>query len=222
MEINADFRARVMIRSSQLPWSQSPMAGVERRMLDRMGDEVARATSIVRYAPASEFSPHTHAGGEEFIVLEGVFQDEHCDYPAGTYVRNPPTTAHRPRSATGCTIFVKLWQFDLADRLQFRKTMANELGPPVAGVAAGLLHQDERETVTFYSLEAHTKLKLSVTGGLEMLVIEGSLVAAQAQLVKNDWLRLPDGTSFRAMAENGGAKLWVKSGHLPYARRPWS
>lgn len=222
MEINADFRARVMIRSSQLPWSQSPMAGVERRMPDRMGDEVARATSIVRYAPASEFSPHTHAGGEEFIVLEGVFQDEHGDYPAGTYVRNPPTTAHRPRSATGCTIFVKLWQFDLADRLQFRKTMANELGPPVAGVAAGLLHQDERETVTFYSLEAHTKLKLSVTGGLEMLVIEGSLVAAQAQLVKNDWLRLPDGTSFRAMAENGGAKLWVKSGHLPYARRPWS
>lgn len=222
MEINADFRARVMIRSSQLPWSQSPMAGVERRMLDRMGDEVARATSIVRYAPASEFSPHTHAGGEEFIVLEGVFQDEHGDYPAGTYVRNPPTTAHRPRSATGCTIFVKLWQFDLADRLQFRKTMANELGPPVAGVAAGLLHQDERETVTFYSLEAHTELKLSVTGGLEMLVIEGSLVAAQAQLVKNDWLRLPDGTSFSAMAENGGAKLWVKSGHLPYARRPWS
>lgn len=222
MEINADFRARVMIRSSQLPWSQSPMAGVERRMLDRMGDEVARATSIVRYAPASEFSPHTHAGGEEFIVLEGVFQDEHGDYPAGTYVRNPPTTAHRPRSATGCTIFVKLWQFDLADRLQFRKTMANELGPPVAGVAAGLLHQDERETVTFYSLEAQTELKLSVTGGLEMLVIEGSLVAAQAQLVKNDWLRLPDGTSFSAMAENGGAKLWVKSGHLPYARRPWS
>jgi quercetin dioxygenase-like cupin family protein len=222
MEINADFRARVMIRSSQLPWSQSPMAGVERRMLDRMGDEVARATSIVRYAPASEFSPHTHAGGEEFIVLEGVFQDEHGDYPAGTYVRNPPTTAHRPRSATGCTIFVKLWQFDLADRLQFRKTMANELEPPVAGVAAGLLHQDERETVTFCSLEAHTELKLSVTGGLEMLVIEGSLVAAQAQLVKNDWLRLPDGTSFSAMAENGGAKLWVKSGHLPYARRPWS
>lgn len=68
-------------------------------MLDRMGDEVARATSIVRYAPGSEFSPHTHDGGEEFIVLEGVFQDEHGDYPAGTYVRNPPTTAHRPRSA---------------------------------------------------------------------------------------------------------------------------
>ena len=75
MEINADFSAVVTIHSAELPWSQSPMAGVERRMLDRLGDEVARATSIVRYAPASEFSPHTHAGGEEFIVLEGVFQD---------------------------------------------------------------------------------------------------------------------------------------------------
>jgi quercetin dioxygenase-like cupin family protein len=222
MEINADFSARVMIRSAQLPWSQSPMAGVERRMLDRIGNEVARATSIVRYAPASEFSPHTHAGGEEFIVLEGVFQDEHGDYPAGTYVRNPPTTAHRPRSATGCTIFVKLWQFDLADRLQFRKTMANELRPPVDGVAAGLLHQDERETVTYFNLEANAELNIAAVGGIEMLVIDGSVVVADEQLAKNDWLRLPDEVDLRAVAESGGAKLWIKSGHLPHARRPSS
>ena len=74
------------------------MAGVERRMLDRIGDEVARATSIVRYAAGSRFSPHTHGGGEEFLVLDGVFQDEHGDYPAGSYVRNPPTSRHTPGS----------------------------------------------------------------------------------------------------------------------------
>lgn len=94
------------------------MAGVDRRMLDRIGNEVARATSIVRYAEGSAFSEHTHSGGEEFIVLEGVFQDEHGDYPAGTYVRNPVGTHHIPRSDAGCTIFVKLWQFDPDDQEQ--------------------------------------------------------------------------------------------------------
>src|SRR5215204_5787315 len=81
MELNADFSQRVVVHAARLPWVSSPMAGVERRMLDRIGDEVARATSIVRYAPGSHFSPHTHGGGEEFFVLEGVFQDEHGDFP---------------------------------------------------------------------------------------------------------------------------------------------
>ena len=96
MELNTDFSKRVVIHSDQLEWLASPMPGVDRRMLDRIGGEVARATSIVRYAPNSQFSAHTHSGGEEFIVLEGVFQDEHGDFPTGTYVRNPPTTSHTP------------------------------------------------------------------------------------------------------------------------------
>lgn len=120
MEINADFSQRVMVHAARLPWVPSPMAGVERRMLDRIGDEVARATSIVRYAPGSKFSPHTHGGGEEFLVLDGVFQDEHGDFSAGSYVHNPPTSHHTPSSVPGCTLFVKLWQFDLADRNQVR------------------------------------------------------------------------------------------------------
>ena len=83
MELHADFSQRVVIHSEEIDWIASPMPGVDRRMLDRIGEEVARATSIVRYAPNSHFSQHTHGGGEEFIVLEGVFQDEHGDYPVG-------------------------------------------------------------------------------------------------------------------------------------------
>jgi anti-sigma factor ChrR (cupin superfamily) len=98
MKINADFDQRVIVHTDQIDWVPSPMAGVDRRMLDRIGEEVARATSIVRYAPGSSCPAHTHGGGEEFIVLEGVFQDEHGDYPTGTYVRNPPTTHHVPGS----------------------------------------------------------------------------------------------------------------------------
>ena len=149
MELNADFRKRVIVHSDQIDWVASPMPGVDRRMLDRLGDEVARATTIVRYAPQSQFSEHTHTGGEEFIVLDGVFQDEHGAYPAGTYVRNPPTTAHTPGAAEGCTIFVKLWQFDMEDRNQFRKNMKDELASPINGVATAVLHKDSFETVTY-------------------------------------------------------------------------
>jgi hypothetical protein len=117
MNLNSDFGARAAVHAARLDWTPSPIPGVDRRMLDRIGDEVARATSIVRYAPHSHFSPHTHGGGEEFLVLDGVFQDEHGDYPAGTYVRNPPASSHRPGSEPGCTIFVKLWQFDPDDRI---------------------------------------------------------------------------------------------------------
>src|SRR5512146_2892456 len=120
MELNADFSKRAVVHAGTLPWVASPMPGVHRRMLDRIGEEVARATSIVRYAPGSHFSPHVHDGGEEFLVLDGVFQDEHGDYPAGSYVRNPPTSRHTPGSDAGCTIFVKLWQFDPADRRPVR------------------------------------------------------------------------------------------------------
>ena len=112
-----------MVHSEQLEWQASPMAGVSRRMLDRIGDEVARATTIVKYEPQSHFSPHVHTGGEEFIVLDGVFQDEHGDFPAGSYIRNPPQSSHTPGSEPGCTIFVKLWQFDLDDRTQVRIDM---------------------------------------------------------------------------------------------------
>jgi ChrR-like protein with cupin domain len=108
MNLNSDFGARAAVHAARLDWTPSPIPGVDRRMLDRIGGEVARATSVVRYAPHSRFSSHTHGGGEEFLVLDGVFQDEHGDYPAGTYVRNPRRAATRPvvspaaRSSSNC------------------------------------------------------------------------------------------------------------------------
>jgi anti-sigma factor ChrR (cupin superfamily) len=76
---------------------------------------VARATTIVRDAPQSRFSAHAHDRGEEFLVLDGVFADEHGIYPAGTYVRNPPGSSHAPYSDEDCTLFVKLRQFQPED-----------------------------------------------------------------------------------------------------------
>ena len=220
MELNSDFSARVVVHSDQLAWQASPMKGVDRRMLDRIGAEVARATTIVRYAPGSRFSAHTHTGGEEFIVLDGVFQDEHGDYPEGTYVRNPPTTAHTPGSAPGCTIFVKLWQFDMEDRTQFRKTMADELGDAVDGVATATLHHDARETVTYSHLDAGATLTSDAQGGIELLMIGGSARLGAEELTKHDWVRLPEGERLSLTAGSEGAKIWMKSGHLPFAKAP--
>ncbi|MEM7302787.1 MAG: cupin domain-containing protein [Pseudomonadota bacterium] len=220
MELNADFSKRVLVHSDDEPWRASPMKGVDRRMLDRIGEEVARATSIVRYAPGSSFSAHTHTGGEEFIVLEGTFQDEHGDYPTGTYVRNPPTTSHTPGSDEGCTIFVKLWQFDMDDRNQFRKEMTVADISGEEGVSALELHRDDRETVRYLVLEPGAKFNLSEAGGIEVLVLEGGCRADNDNLRQGSWLRLPDGDAFWAHAGASGARLWIKTGHLRHAKAP--
>jgi len=220
MEINSDFSVPVVLSTDLIPWQPSPMAGVDRRMLDRIGDEVARATSIVRYAAGSQFSRHVHEGGEEFLVLEGVFQDEHGDYGPGTYVRNPPTTAHTPGSEQGCIILVKLWQFDPTDRTQFRKQMEDHLSAQVDGVATATLHRDEREIVTYRHIDGGASFSSDAPGGIELFVIAGAILVAGEQLAQNTWIRLPPGSPLRAVAAPEGAKLWMKTGHLTHITAP--
>ena len=217
MELNADFSQRVAVHAAQLPWTPSPMAGVDRRMLDRIGDEVARATSIVRYAPHSHFSPHTHGGGEEFLVLDGVFQDEHGDYPAGSYVRNPPTTRHTPGSEPGCVIFVKLWQFDPNDRTEVRietgKTIFNP-APGRPGVEVMPLFQDAREEVRLERWTPAARIELALPQGAEFLVLSGSFEEGGDAFTEQSWLRLPAKATLHARAGDDGCRVWIKMGHL--------
>lgn len=223
MDLNTDFSQRVLIHADAVPWVPSPTAGVDRRMLDRIGGEVARATSIVRYAPGSLFPPHTHGGGEEFIVLDGVFQDEHGDYPVGTYVRNPPTSRHQPASKTGCTIFVKLWQFDLADRTAVTINMHAQT--PVAvpgrpGVAVVPLFRDERETVQLEIWAPGTEVSFDVPGGAELLVLAGSCRESGDPMLALTWLRVPVGGRIQAVAGGGGAQVWIKIDGLRFVDPP--
>lgn len=221
MELNADFTRRAAIHAAALEWTPSPMAGVDRRMLDRIGGEVARATSIVRYAPKSHFSRHTHGGGEEFLVLEGVFQDEHGDYPAGYYIRNPPTSAHTPGSEAGCTIFVKLWQFDSADRVPVRldtTRLPYAADPQRQGVRVATLFQRPDETVTMEQWAAGAAVALSSPGGLELLVTEGDFADDGDRFSYQSWLRLPPGSQARVRAGEKGCRVWMKTGHLEHVR----
>jgi quercetin dioxygenase-like cupin family protein len=221
MKLNADFTKRAVVHAATLDWQASPMAGVERRMLDRIGDEVARATSIVRYAPGSQFSPHVHGGGEEFLVLEGVFQDEHGDFPAGSYVRNPPGSRHTPGSVLGCTMFVKLRQFDLADRTHVlidtnKMALLDVKGRD--GVRMLPLFRDAREDVRLEQWASGTAIEVDPDGGLEVLVLKGGFSEGGETYRAQSWLRLPIGAHFSARVGTDGCRVWIKEGHLRHTQ----
>jgi anti-sigma factor ChrR (cupin superfamily) len=217
MELNADFSRRAVVHATRLAWISSPIAGVERRMLDRIGDEIARATSIVRYAPDSHFSAHIHGGGEEFIVLDGVFEDEYGRYPAGSYIRNPPTSRHTPGSAPGCALFVKLWQFDLADRTEVRiasGTIDFTLAVGRSGVEVKPLFRDDREDVRLERWAPDAAITLATPDGAEFLVLDGGFTESGEDFAPHSWLRLPYDSALRAIAGPEGCTVWVKTGHL--------
>jgi anti-sigma factor ChrR (cupin superfamily) len=217
MLINADFNQRVVMQAVDMAWVASPMAGVDRKMLDRIGEEVARATSIVRYAPGSTFSRHVHGGGEEFFVLEGVFSDESGDYPAGTYVRNPIGSAHAPSSKIGCTIFVKLHQFDPADtaHVVINTRQAHFQPGLVPGLSVLPLHEYGAEHVALVrwapgtTFDAHQHWS-----GEEVLVIEGVFQDEHGSYPAGSWIRSPHLSRHQPFSDQG-CLIYVKTGHLP-------
>lgn len=216
MLINDDLTKPVLVHASRQDWIPSPAPGVDRRMLFRIGQEKARATSIVRYAPGSKFAQHVHTGGEEFLVLDGIFQDGDGDYPAGTYVRNPPGTAHAPAAEGGATIFVRLWQFRAEDKVQLvRSPGEGERVKPRSGAASALvLFQDGYEEVRLEAWQPGARLTVENMKGLEYLLVAGSLAANGDLLAGHDWGRLPAGINLEAHVGDEGATIWMKFGPL--------
>lgn len=217
MQIRSDYSQRAVVRPGDEAFVASPLAGVERLLLDREGGEVARATTIVRYAPGSHFSAHTHGGGEEFLVLEGTFADEHGTYPEGTYVRNPPGSSHAPRSDEGCTLFVKLMQFDPQDRE--RKVIDTRRTAWHPGLVDGLsvmpLHQFGTESVAFVRWAPGTVFKPHTHfGGEEIFVIDGTFEDEHGTYPAGTWLRSPSMSRHHPFTREG-CTILVKVGHLP-------
>ena len=216
--INVDFEQRVQIQPTNYKWVDSPMPGVERMMLDRLGGEVARATSIVRYAPYTVFSSHTHSGGEEFLVLDGEFSDEHQNYPKGSYVRNPIGTSHTPSiGKSGATILIKLHQFDQDDTEQ--KIIDTQNHPWRSGLVDGLsvmpLHEFNGEKIALVKWAPHTQFKLhSHWGGEEIFVLEGTFYDEYGRYPKGSWIRSPHMSQHTPFTKDDGALIYVKVGHL--------
>lgn len=212
MLLNGDLSIRTVVHADRLNWAPSPALGVERRLLFRIGDEKARATSIVRYATGSRFAHHSHPGGEEFLVLNGTFQDETGDFPAGTYVRNPPGSSHTPRSDEGCVIFVKLWQFRADDSERIvRRPGEGRRASLHPGMASSLvLFDGANERVAVEQWKAGAEIQLSNATGLELLVLDGAFRDDRNELVRFSWLRLPAGEALQARAGPDGVRVWYK------------
>ncbi len=220
MKLNADLSQRVVIQSYDLPWMPSPMAGVLRRMLARESEandaEKARATRVVRYEPASIFYSHAHPRGEEIVVLEGEFADEHGVYPAGTYLKNPHGSSHAPRSPLGCTLFVKLRQLAEEDSERTVIRPADQEWHP--GLVKGLtvLPLTQFGTThtalvrwapdTFFSKHQHY-------GGEEIFVLEGTFQDEFGRYPSGTWIRGPHMSSHQPYSEEG-CLIFVKVGHL--------
>jgi anti-sigma factor ChrR (cupin superfamily) len=216
MALHTDFGARVVVDTRMAPWIASPEPGVERKLLDRVGDEVARATSIVRYAPGATFASHEHALGEEFLVLAGTFADEGGEYPTGTYVRNPPGSRHRPYSPTGCELFVKLRQFQADDRA--RVVIDTRRGEWRPGLVPGLsvlpLHECGAEHVALVRWAPGTRFQTHTHwGGEEILVLDGVFADEHGDYPAGSWIRSPHGSRHQPFSAPG-CLIFVKVGHL--------
>lgn len=205
--LNADLAQPAIINTEKAQWVPSPAPGVQRILLERNGGEkTTRATSLVAYEPNSQFEGHKHPLGEEFLVLAGVFSDENGDYPAGTYVRNPPGSQHKPHSQPGCLILVKLQQFQPEDRTH------TVIAPGETTDSTILFNDYER----VHRLRPRASLKLTAEqhpGGIELLLLSGTCHYAGRPWGAGTWIRLPS-TSISTIELADGAEAWVKTGHL--------
>lgn len=219
-DLNADFSEPVVIDTAAMEWQASPGAGVWRKRLElRGGAESGRVTSIVRYDPGSRFPAHPHPDGEEILVLEGIFADEHGTYPAGTYLLNPEGFVHAPRSDEGCVLLVKLRQYPGADRghrvVDSRSADWQQGDTPGREVLPLYDDAGHREKMRLVRLGPGTVVpEHDHPGGEEVYVIAGELADADGTYGQGTWLRLPDGSRHQPRSD-GGCTLYVKVGHLP-------
>ncbi|NOI27236.1 cupin domain-containing protein [Vibrio coralliilyticus] len=217
--LNMNFAQRVVIDTESMPWVASPAKGVWRKPLEREDAESGHTTSVVRYDACSRFNTHPHPMGEEIFVLEGIFSDEQGDYPAGTYLRNPPGSQHAPFSDQGCTILVKLNQFDERDSASIRvNTHTQAWLPGIGGLEVMPLHEFEHEHVALVKWPEGERFQPHRHfGGEEIFVLSGEFADEHGRYPKGSWLRSPHMSEHFPFVEQETIIL-VKTGHLPLLR----
>ncbi len=216
MQLHADLSLRVVADTGVMPWIDAPSPGVRRRMLDRDGGEVARATSLVEYAAGSAFPSHQHDHGEEIFVLEGTLADEYGEYGPGTYLKNPPGSAHAPRSTTGCILFVKLRHLLPTDHARVVVNTATTAWRPglVTGLSVMPLAEHEGHHTALVRWAPGTRFSPHRHfGGEEIFVLEGVFQDEHGVYPQGTWIRSPH-LSVHQPFSDPGCTILVKTGHL--------
>ena len=211
-----DLAQKIVIDTRERDWIDSPSSLVKRIPLERDGAESGRVTSIVEYKPGAKFKEHHHPRGEEILVLDGVFSDEHGDYPKGTYIRNPPNSSHAPFSENGCLLLVKLDQFQDGDSKKvIVNTEQNDLWRPgIGGLKVLPLHQFETESCALVHWPKDEKFqKHSHFGGEEFFVLKGVFEDEYGKYPTGTWVRSPH-LSMHMPFVTEETLIFVKTGHL--------
>lgn len=225
ISLNSDKSRAQLIRTSEIDWvATSQAGGVYRKMIEREGTEkVARATTIVRFDPDQAFPRHTHAGGEEFLVLDGVWRDDYGDFPKYSYVRNYIGSGHTPSiGKEGCVILVKLRQMSLLSK---DEPEHKAWGPHIFEGKATDVVEEERlfssslEQTLVQTWPANSNFDVPIPiGGAEIFVVDGSFSSALGEHDKWSWARIPnegsEDTSFRVTTGSDPVYVWMKVGHL--------
>jgi anti-sigma factor ChrR (cupin superfamily) len=221
--VNGDLSVRAVADTTRMAWAPSPSGTVWRKRVHLVGPaESGQVTSIVRYEPRSRFPAHDHPDGEEILVLEGVFSDEHGHWPAGTYLLNPEGFRHAPFSEPGCVLFVKLRQFPGRERRHVVIDTGELHWEPTA--IPGLSHKNLYQQAGFSDVTRLERWaagldlgKLAYPQGAEFFVLEGEFADEAGVYSQGWWLRLPAGSAHHPRSERG-CTLYVKRGGLPYLR----
>ena len=220
MNINSDLTQPAKVFFNESTWVPSPLKGVSRKMLERDGAEFAATpTTLVTYEANSHFTNHVHTGGEEFLVIEGVFADEHGDYPVGTYKRNPVGTEHAPIVKDGCMIIVKLGQFQDGDGQDVEINTAEQAfiqDENCSAVQYQPLHVFKQEVVRLERWARNSNISLDNTGGIEVLVVKGEFSHQSNVYRMFYWLRLPIGEALDITTTSDDCTVWIKTGHHRY------
>ncbi|MGA7980559.1 MAG: cupin domain-containing protein [Chromatiaceae bacterium] len=218
-DINADLSARVLVDTEVMSWEPSPSGTVWRKPLYRRDGENGPVTSIVRYVPGGSFRAHSHPEGEEILVLDGVFSDEHGDYPEGTFLLNPHGSRHSPRSQSGCTLFVRLRQYAGEDRPRLVED-TRDPGQWRPGLVEGLTvrplyaQAGHTENVALVRWQPGTRFQRhSHWGGEEILVLEGELRDEHGSYGAGCWIRSPHMSVHTPYSETG-CLIYVRVGGL--------
>jgi anti-sigma factor ChrR (cupin superfamily) len=214
--LNMDRSRRVVIETADLFWEDSPSAGVKRKKLEREAAESGQVTSVVQYVAGSRFSAHVHPLGEEILVLEGVFEDEHGHYPAGTYLRNPPGTRHAPVCPQGCELLVKLNMFhpDDLEAICVDTGKMQWLPGLVPGLSVMPLHTFETQNTALVRWDPGTRFEPHThPGGEEIFVLSGVFEDELGVYPQGSWLRNPPNSRHRPFSQEG-CTIFVKTGHL--------